>query len=165
MVSFSRLAFKVSDVIVSLPIVSGTVATVILFGGLFSTGAAWADSASSLQDIGGANTSDPFSSRGDNSSGVMQLIHSVMQGEGNIDRAELRASQKENVSEATSDFFTKQRDRLRSALKTQPTAPGIVPNSVLGTSNLTTNPNLLITAPIVPTATTVEVTVPQAPVK
>lgn len=136
MASFFRSALKIS--------------AIVLLGGAFSGEVAQANDASSLQSIGTESSSDPFSSRGDSTSGMMQMIHRVMQGESNVDRAEQRASQKENVNEATSDFFTKQRDRLKATstpsaspsaaianpqpLKLMPTSP----TSALGASGLIT---------------------------
>ncbi len=168
--------FKRSGVVsgvVSGVLSSATLATFLL-GGVFSPQVVRAEGASGLQDIGSGASSDPFSTRGDNSSGVMQLIHRVIQGEGNIDRAELRAAQKENVNEATSEFFTKQRERLKAAgtpgvsnPSAQPQAPGAISVGppVSGANGL--NPQgtatpLIITAPV---ATPVEVPVPQTTLK
>ncbi len=119
---------------------------IVLLGSTMSSEVAQANNASSLQSIGTESSSDPFSSRGDNTSSMMQMIHRVMQGDSNIDRAEQRAAQKENLNEATSDFFTKQRDRLKATstpspstantnpLKLMPTRP----SSALGASGLIT---------------------------
>ena len=137
MASFFRSALKVS-----------AVSAIVLLGGILSSEVAQANDASSLQSIGTESSSDPFSSRGDSTSGMMQMIHRVMQGESNVDRAEQRASQKENLNEATSDFFTKQRDRLKAA--STPAAPYTAgnpkplvimptsPSSALGASELIT---------------------------
>ncbi len=168
MVSFFRSALKVSGTI------SASVSTIVLVGSLFCTDAARANGADSLKDIGGEASSDPFSSRGDNTSGIMQMIHRVMQGDGNIDRAELRAAQKENVNEATSDFFTKQRERLKATganpqgLPVPTAGPGILPgpSNVNGlTPSASTAAPLLITAPIVTPAAPVESPAPQTPAK
>jgi hypothetical protein len=131
MASFFCSAFKVSGPII------GWVTTIGLLGSVVAIESARADGASSLNDIGGAAPSDPFSSRGDNNSGIMQMIHRVMQGDGNLDRAELRASQKENVNEATSDFFTKQRERLKAAASASPT-PGFPATPIVITAPLVT---------------------------
>ena len=83
-------------------------------------------------------------------SGMMQMIHRVMQGEGNVDRAEQRAAQKENLSEATSDFFAKQRDRLKVTTSKPSASPAAIgtlqplvvmptsPSSALGANGLIT---------------------------
>jgi hypothetical protein len=162
----SEVSGAVSGV-VSGVLSSATLATLLL-GGVFSPQAVRAEGASGLQDIGSGAASDPFSGRGDNSSGVMQLIHRVMQGEGNIDRAEQRAAQKENVNEATSDFFTKQRERLKAAGSVpgtssipQPSTPGALsvgtPGANTGANGLnsegSTSP-LVITAPVTTPVTT-----------
>ncbi len=122
------------------------ISALVLLGGVLFSKVAQASDASSLQSIGTESSSDPFSSRGDNTSSMMQMIHRVMQGDSNLDRVEQRAAQKENLTEATSDFFTKQRDRLRTTsppsstlinpqpLKLMPTSP----TSVLGASGLIT---------------------------
>ena len=122
---------------------AGKASAIVLLGGMVFSEVARANDASSLQNIGTESSSDPFSSRGDNTSGMMQMIHRVMQGDGNIDRAEQRAAQKENLNEATSDFFTKQRDRLKATstpsaastnpLKLMPTNPS---SAALGASGL-----------------------------
>jgi hypothetical protein len=62
--------------------------------------------------------SDPFSSRGDSNGSVMQLIHRVMRGEGNVDRAAESAAQRESLSEAANEFFAK-----RNQLKKTPATP------------------------------------------
>ncbi len=184
MASFFRSVLKGSGTISGTisGSISGSIVAIVLLGSVVSIEAARADGASSLNDIGGAAPSDPFSSRGDNSSGIMQMIHRVMQGDGNLDRAELRASQTENVNEATSDFFTKQRERLKAAAGVNPSANPGLPGTVVPAANPTANPTapgvsslapqsavtpLVITAPIVaPVAVPpVEATSPQAPVK
>ena len=106
------------------------VSAIVLLGIVLSSEVAQANDASSLQNIGTETSSDPFSSRGDNTSGMMQMIHRVMQGEGNVDRAEQRAAQKENLSEATSDIFTKQRDRLKATTSKPSASP---PSAAIGT--------------------------------
>lgn len=58
-------------------------------------------------------TTDPFSTRGDNSSAIMGLIHRVMRGDGNIDRAAEAESRRENINDATSDFFAKRNQLLK----------------------------------------------------
>jgi hypothetical protein len=169
---FKRLGVVSSEV-------SRAALVTLVLAGLLSPQAARAEGASGLQDIGSGSSSDPFSTRGDNSSGVMQLIHRVMQGEGNIDRAEQRAAQQENVNEATSDFFTKQRERMKAAATagsnpvgaptTLPGSISVSPSPVSGSSGL--NPQgsaspLIITAPAVPPAPVVmPVQVPQATAK
>ena len=136
MASFLRSALKIS--------------ALVLLGGVLFSKVAQASDASSLQSIGTESSSDPFSSRGDNTSSMMQMIHRVMQGDSNLDRVEQRAAQKENLNEATSDFFAKQRDRLKATstpsaspsaaianpqpLKLMPTSP----TSALGASGLIT---------------------------
>ena len=105
------------------------VSAIVLLGSILPGEVAQANDASSLQNIGTESSSDPFSSRGDNTSGMMQMIHRVMQGEGNVDRAEQRAAQKENLNEATSDFFTKQRDRLKATTS----KPSASPSAAIGT--------------------------------
>lgn len=157
MASFFRSALKVS--------------AIVLLGSVLSGKVAQANDASSLQSIGTESSSDPFSSRGDNTSGMMQMIHRVMQGESNVDQAEQRAAQKENLNEATSDFFTKQRDRLKATLSkpsaSQSAAIGTPqplvlmptsPSSALGSSGLITPilqpgpaDTLVILAPTPPT--------------
>ena len=66
---------------------------IVLLGGILSSEVAQANNASSLQSIGTESSSDPFSSRGDNTSSMMQMIHRVMQGETNVDRIEQRNKQ------------------------------------------------------------------------
>jgi hypothetical protein len=66
--------------------------------------------------------SDPFSSRGDSNGSVMQLIHRVMRGEGNVDRAAESAAQRESLSEAANEFFAK-----RNQLKKTPASPIATP--------------------------------------
>ena len=147
------------------------VSAIVLLGSVLTGEVAQANDASPLQNIGTESSSDPFSSRGDNTSGMMQMIHRVMQGEGNVDRAEQRAAQRENLSEATSDFFTKQRDRLKGTTA-KPSAsssaaigtlqPLVVmptsPSSALGSNGLITpipqpglTDTLVILAPAAPT--------------
>jgi len=152
MASFLRSALKIS--------------ALVLLGGVLSSKVAQASDASSLQSIGTESSSDPFSSRGDNTSSMMQMIHRVMQGDSNLDRVEQRAAQKENLNEATSDFFAKQRDRLRttsppSLTLISPQPPTLMPtrpSSALGASGLITPipqpgpaDTLVILAPTVPT--------------
>ncbi len=67
--------------------------------------------------------SDPFSSRGDNNGAIMQLIHRAMRGDANVDRAAESAAQRENLSEAASEFFAKRNQRL----KKNPTLPIVQP--------------------------------------
>ena len=51
---------------------------------------------------------DPFSTRGDNTSAILGLIHRAMRGDSNVDRAAEAQSQRENINDATSEFFAKQ---------------------------------------------------------
>ena len=147
------------------------VSAIVLLGSILPGEVAQANDASSLQNIGTESSSDPFSSRGDNTSGMMQMIHRVMQGEGNVDRAEQRAAQKENLNEATSDFFTKQRDRLKATTSKPSASPSAAigplqplvvmptrPSSALGANGLITPvlqpgpaDELVILAPTLPT--------------
>lgn len=73
--------------------------------------------------------SDPFSSRGDNNGAIMQLIHRAMRGDANVDRAAESAAQRENLSEAASDFFAKRSERLKknaapAIVQPEATTPG-----------------------------------------
>lgn len=58
-------------------------------------------------------STDPFSTRGDNSSAIMGLIHRAMRGDANIDRAAEAQSQRENINDAASDFFAKRNQLLK----------------------------------------------------
>ena len=56
---------------------------------------------------------DPFSTRGDNTSAIMGLIHRAMRGDSNVDRAAEAQSQRENINDATSEFFAKRNQILK----------------------------------------------------
>lgn len=113
-------------------IVLGTLATAIASG--LPAYANGANGAAALQDFNGQQSVDPFSSRGDGTSNVMQMIHRVMRGDANVDPMEVRAAQQENLSTATSDFFAKQRERLQPGNSLQnPVNSALPPSGQLGT--------------------------------
>ena len=126
-----------------------------LTGAIASGMPAYADGAAALQDFNGQQSVDPFSSRGDNTSNVMQMIHRVMRGESNLDPLEVRAAQRENLSTATSEFFAKQRERLQPVTSPQnPVNSALPPSGQLGTLVPQTGSSaLLLTAPTVVTPT------------
>jgi len=67
-----------------------------------------------LGDMRPEASTDPFSTRGDNSSAIMGLIHRAMRGDANVDRAAEAQSQRENINDAASDFFAKRNQLLKS---------------------------------------------------
>ncbi len=58
-------------------------------------------------------STDPFSTRGDNSSAIMGLIHRAMRGNETMDRAAEAESQRENINDAASDFLAKRNQLLK----------------------------------------------------
>ncbi|MCY7408290.1 MAG: hypothetical protein LH631_13210 [Alkalinema sp. CAN_BIN05] len=66
-----------------------------------------------LGDLRPEASTDPFSTRGDNSSAIMGLIHRAMRGDANVDRAAEAESQRENINDAASDFFAKRNQLLK----------------------------------------------------
>ncbi|MEB3293803.1 MAG: hypothetical protein VKJ24_11645 [Synechococcales bacterium] len=78
-----------------------------------------------LKDFRTDTNSDPFSNRGDASSSMFNLIHRAMQGSMGVDPAEVAASQRESVDEATAQFLARQRQLLKSPTPAaQPAVPG-----------------------------------------
>ncbi len=90
---------------------------------------------------------DPFSTRGDNSKAIMDLMHRAMRGDANVDRAAEAQSQRENINDATSDFFAKRNQLLKPK---SATLPGSTPGS-------TGVPNVRLMAPIMTPITTAPV--------
>lgn len=82
---------------------------------------------------------DPFSTRGDNSKAIMDLMHRAMRGDANVDRAAEAQSQRENINDATLDFFTKRNQLLKPKSAT-------LPGSIIF-------PNASIIAPVIAPAT------------
>lgn len=72
-------------------------------------------------------STDPFSTRGDNSSAIMNLIHRAMRGDANVDRAAEAQSQRENINDAASDFFAKRNQLLKPQSASLPGST-VVPN-------------------------------------
>ena len=70
---------------------------------------------------------DPFSTRGDNTSAIMGLIHRAMRGDSNVDRAAEAQSQRENINDATSEFFAKRNQLLKPK---SAALPGSVPSVI-----------------------------------
>jgi hypothetical protein len=108
------------------------------------------------------SNNDPFSSRGDNNGAIMQLIHRAMRGDANVDRAAESAAQRENLSEAASDFFAKRNQRLKKSPDV-PIGQPAVTNAPASLKPAMVNPIVQPATPAseVPSA---ELTVPQ-PVK
>ena len=73
-----------------------------------------------LGDMRPEGSTDPFSTRGDNSSAIMDLMHRAMRGDANVDRAAEAQSQRENINDATSDFFAKRNQLLKPKSATLP---------------------------------------------
>lgn len=101
--------------------------------------------------------SDPFSSRGDNSGAIMQLIHRAMRGDANVDRAAELAAQRESLSDAASDFFAKREQRLKQKNQPEPTdknLPGQSPiapvNGVVPVPANSPSPGTTIVQPVAP---------------
>ena len=70
---------------------------------------------------------DPFSTRGDNTSAIMGLIHRAMRGDANVDRAAEAQSQRENINDATSEFFAKRNQLLKPKSAALPgSVPGVI---------------------------------------
>lgn len=67
---------------------------------------------------------DPFSNRGDQSSGVMSLIHRALQGQSK-GAEEFNAEQQESLDSAAAQFRAKQQELLRSnsAVPVAPVVP------------------------------------------
>lgn len=93
-----------------------------------------------LGDMRPEASADPFSTRGDNSSAIMGLIHRAMRGDANVDRAAEAQSQRESINDATSEFFAKRNQLLKPKSAT-------LPGSIIF-------PNAPIMAPIVAPVTT-----------
>lgn len=92
-------------------------------------------------------STDPFSTRGDNSSAIMDLIHRAMRGDANVDRAAEAQSQRENINDATSDFFAKRNQLLKPQSASLPGST-VVPNARIMTPIMTP----ITTAPLSGTA-------------
>jgi hypothetical protein len=73
-----------------------------------------------LSDMRPEGSTDPFSTRGDNSSAIMDLMHRAMRGDATVDRVAEAQSQRENINDATSDFFAKRNQLLKSKSATLP---------------------------------------------
>ena len=73
-----------------------------------------------LGDMRPEASTDPFSTRGDNSSAIMGLIHRAMRGDANVDRAAEAQSQRESINDATSEFFAKRNELLKPKSATLP---------------------------------------------
>lgn len=104
-----------------------------------------------LKEFRTDTNSDPFSGRGDASSSMFNLIHRAMQGGMNVDQADVAASQRENVNDATASFLAKQRQLIQ---KSTPNAqPGTTPSATVPAIVLpgTVAPNTVM--PDVPAAT------------
>ncbi len=99
-------------------------------------------------------STDPFSTRGDNTSAIMGLIHRAMRGDANVDRAAEAQSQRENINDAASDFFTKRNQLLKSKSAALPGSI-LVPSVIapLTTVPLSGTAGILLnnSAPIAPT--------------
>jgi hypothetical protein len=78
-----------------------------------------------LKDFRTDTNSDPFSNRGDASSSMFNLIHRAMQGGMSVDQADVAASQRDNVNDATASFLAKQRQLIQKS--TPNTQPGTTP--------------------------------------
>ena len=99
-------------------------------------------------------SADPFSTRGDNTSAIMGLIHRTMRGDSNVDRAAEAQSQRENINDATSEFFAKRNQLLKpkSAI-----LPGSVPSVIAPMPTATAQPapgtNVIVPDNLAPIAT------------
>ena len=80
---------------------------------------------------------DPFSTRGDNTSAIMGLIHRAMRGDSNVDRAAEAQSQRENINDATSEFFAKRNQLLKPK---SAAVPGSVPSIIAPMPTTTLQP-------------------------
>jgi hypothetical protein len=102
-----------------------------------------------LGDMRPEGSTDPFSTRGDNSSAIMDLMHRAMRGDANVDRAAEAQSQRDNINDATSEFFAKRNQLLKPKSAALPGST-IFPNAALVIAPVTTAP--VTTAPASGTA-------------